>query len=70
MKRDEMTGAARELKGKVQKEAGKATGDPALKALGESEETKGRTTRVVGRVQGKVDAVNSNVKQKVRRATE
>jgi len=69
MKKDEMTGAAREMKGKVQKEAGKATGNPALKAHGESEESKGRTTRVVGRVEGKVDAVKADVKQKVRRAT-
>ena len=69
MKKDEMTGAVREVKGKVQKEAGKATGDPALKAHGESEESKGRTTRVVGRVEGKVDAVTANVKQKLDRAT-
>jgi uncharacterized protein YjbJ (UPF0337 family) len=70
MKKDEMTGAAREVKGKVQKEAGKATGAPALKAHGESEESKGRTTRVVGRAEGKVDSVKNTVKRKINRVTE
>ncbi|HLZ09699.1 MAG TPA: CsbD family protein [Chloroflexota bacterium] len=69
MKKNELTGAVREVKGKAQKEAGKATGNPALKAHGESEESKGRTTRVVGRAEGKVDAVKADVKQKVNRAT-
>jgi uncharacterized protein YjbJ (UPF0337 family) len=70
MKKDEATGAVRETKGQIQKEAGKAMADPELQAHGEAEETKGKTTRVVGKVEGKADDVKNDLKAKVRRATE
>jgi len=70
MKENEVTGAARETKGKVQKEVGKALGDERTQAQGESEELKGKTTRVAGRVEGKADEVKEDLKSKVRRATE
>ena len=70
VKKDELTGAVRETKGKVQKEVGKAIGDDQTRAHGEAEEQKGRATRVAGRIEGKVEAVKDNVKAKVNRATE
>jgi len=65
-----VTGAVRETKGKIQKEAGKALGDERTQAQGESEEMKGKTTRVAGRVEGKAEEVKDDLKAKVRRATE
>ena len=70
MKKDEVAGAVRETKGKVQKEVGKAVGDPQTQAHGEAEEQKGKTTRVAGRVEGKADTVKDDVKAKIHRATE
>ena len=69
MKKDEVNGAAREVKGKVEKEVGKAIGDEPTQAHGETEEQKGKATRVAGRVEGKVEAVKDDVKAKVNRAT-
>ncbi len=65
----QVTGTAREVKGKVEKEVGKATGNERTQAHGAAEEFKGKVEKKVGRAQDKAEAVKDDVKAKVHRAT-
>jgi uncharacterized protein YjbJ (UPF0337 family) len=69
LNKKEVTGTAREVKGKVQKEVGRATGDEMTQEKGATEELKGKAEKGAGRLQGKVADVADDVKKTVHRAT-
>lgn len=46
---DRGKGAGRDVKGKAQEAAGRATGDPSLRARGEVEQAKGKGQGLLGR---------------------
>jgi uncharacterized protein YjbJ (UPF0337 family) len=46
---DRARGKGTELKGKVKETAGRATGDPGLRARGEADQAKGKGKGLVGR---------------------
>ena len=69
MKKDEVTGAAQESKGKVVKEVGKATGNNRNQAKGEADEQEGKATKTAGQLQGKADDLKRDVKAKIHDAT-
>jgi uncharacterized protein YjbJ (UPF0337 family) len=49
--KDKVSGAFHELKGKVKETAGKATGNPRLKAEGQDEKVSGKIQKKVGQVE-------------------
>jgi uncharacterized protein YjbJ (UPF0337 family) len=69
MNKDKVTGATRELKGKVEKEVGKAVEDEQTQAHGASEQAKGRATKEAGIAEDKVKNVKNDVKRTVHDAT-
>ena len=50
--RDRARGRETELTGKAKETAGRATGDPGLRARGEAEQARGKSRNLVGRVKG------------------
>ena len=54
MNKKEVTGTAHEVKGKVQKEVGKAAGDENTQSKGGAEELKGKVEKGAGKLQHKV----------------
>lgn len=64
-----LTGKIQELKGKVEKEAGKATGNKRLRAHGEAEELKGTVKKQTGQIEAKIDDVKNAVKATIHEAT-
>jgi uncharacterized protein YjbJ (UPF0337 family) len=48
MHKDEMKGAAKDMKGSVKEAAGKATGDREMEARGAAEKTAGKVQKGVG----------------------
>lgn len=69
MNKKEVTGTAQEVKGKVQKEVGKAAGDEKSQEKGATEELKGKVEKEAGRLQDKVADVADDVKKTIHRAT-
>lgn len=49
---DRTKGGADELKGKTKEAAGRATGDPGLRAKGEADQAKGKGRGLLGRAKG------------------
>ncbi|HZG34240.1 MAG TPA: CsbD family protein [Gaiellaceae bacterium] len=47
---DRTRGKGKELKGQVKEAAGKATGDPGLRARGEADQARGKGQGLVGRL--------------------
>jgi uncharacterized protein YjbJ (UPF0337 family) len=70
MNEKEVSGAAREVKGKVEKEVGKATGSEKTQAHGAAEEARGKVEKNVGKAKGQAENAKENVEDTVRRATE
>jgi uncharacterized protein YjbJ (UPF0337 family) len=70
MNKHEVSGAAREVKGKVEKGVGNLTGDEQTQAHGAAEEMKGKTEKKAGQLQGKAEDLKNDVKDSVNRATE
>ncbi len=66
MKEKEVSGAAQELKGKVEKEVGKLTGNKRTQAHGEVEEMKGKVKKQVGKVAGKAEKIKGEAQEKTR----
>ena len=64
-----LTGKVQELKGKVEKEAGKVTGNKRLRARGEAEELRGTVKKQTGQIEAKMDDVKNTVKVKIHEAT-
>lgn len=64
-----LAGQVQEVKGKVQKEVGKATGNERLQAHGEAEELRGVVKKKTGQIEAKIDEVTTTVKAKIHAAT-
>ena len=64
-----LTGKVQELKGQVQKEAGKATGNERLQAHGEAEELRGAVKKKTGQIEAKIDDVKNTVSAVINEAT-
>jgi uncharacterized protein YjbJ (UPF0337 family) len=62
MNKKEISGAGRELKGKVEKGIGKATGNTDTQAHGMAEETKGKVEKKVGQLEGKAKDLANAIK--------
>jgi len=69
MNKNEVSGAAQEIKGKVEKEAGKVAGNERAQAHGEAEEMKGKAKKDLGRVEGKANDAVQDAKSKIHNAT-
>ena len=69
MNKKEVTGATREVKGKVEAAAGEVIGNEHMQAHGKVEELKGKATKTVGKIEKKVKTLKDDVKAKVHGAT-
>jgi uncharacterized protein YjbJ (UPF0337 family) len=69
MNKNQASGAAEEVKGKVEQGIGKVTGDEQTKAQGKADEMKGKAKKTAGNVEHDVKSAAGDIRNKVEDTT-